>query len=184
MSPRFFPTPAHLRRWFDKHHESVDQLWIGFYRKGSGKPSITWPESVDEALCVGWIDGIRKSVSDDSYMIRFTPRRPRSVWSAVNIGRATALQAEGRMRPAGLKAFEARTENRSGIYSYEQRPARLSEPYAGMMKKNRAAAAFFDAQPPSYRKLTIWWVISAKKDETRLARINRLIDASARKQRL
>ena len=184
LAPRFFPTPAHLRRWFDKRHDSVDELWVGFYRKSTGKRSVTWPESVDEALCVGWIDGIRKTIDEVSYMIRFTPRRSRSIWSAVNIGRATALAKGGRMRPAGLKAFDARRENRSGIYSYEQRPPQLVEPYLGMMKTNRTAAAFFDAQPPSYRKLACWWVISAKKEETRVARIRKLIDASARGKRV
>ena len=184
MKPTFFPTPAHLRKWFDRHHDSAGELWVGYYRKDSGKPSVTWPESVDEALCVGWIDGIRKSVDAGSYMIRFTPRRKGSIWSAVNIGRATALREEGRMRPAGLSAFAARRENRSGIYAYEQRRAQLEEPYAGMMKKNRTAAAFFDAQPASYRKQASWWVISAKREETRLARLNKLIETSAHGKRL
>jgi uncharacterized protein YdeI (YjbR/CyaY-like superfamily) len=184
LSPLFFPTPAHLRRWFDRYHQSSRELWVGYYRKASGKPSVTWQQSVDEALCVGWIDGIRKSVDDVSYMIRFTPRRPRSIWSAVNIGRVKVLNGEGRMRPAGLKAFEALTENRSGIYSYKRRQSHLEEPYGGMMKKQPEAAAFFDAQPPSYRKVVSWWVISAKKEETRLARIKKLIDASAHGQRL
>lgn len=184
MKPAFFPTPAHLRTWFDTHHAAVAELWVGFYKKDSGRPSVTWPESVDEALCVGWIDGIRKSVDDVSYMIRFTPRRPRSIWSAVNIGRAAVLQEEGRMRPSGLQAFEARRENRSGIYAYEQRQAQLPEPYAGLMKKNRAASAFFGAQPPLYRKLASWWVISAKREETRAARLGKLIDASAHGRRI
>ena len=159
MTPKYFATPADLRRWFDANHESVAELWVGFYKRGSGKPSITWPESVDEALCVGWIDGIRKSVDEFRYKIRFTPRKPRSIWSAVNIRRVRALDA-GRMRPAGLAAFAARRENRSGIYSYEQRRAELPEPYAGMLKKNRAAWTFFEAQPPSFRKQVSWWEVA------------------------
>src|SRR6266540_6941417 len=125
MKPRFFATPAHLRKWFDKNHGTEKELLVGFHKKSSGRPSVTWPESVDEALCVGWIDGIRRSLGEESYTIRFTPRRARSIWSAVNIARAKALEREGRMKPAGRKAFEAREEYRSGIYSYEQRRDRL-----------------------------------------------------------
>ena len=121
MKPTFFATPADLRKWFNEHHELETELLVGFYKKDSGKPSITWPKSVDEALCVGWIDGIRKGVDEESYTIRFTPRKPRSIWSAVNIAQVEVLTQEGRMKPAGLKAFEQRRENKSGIYSYEQR---------------------------------------------------------------
>jgi uncharacterized protein YdeI (YjbR/CyaY-like superfamily) len=186
-TPTFFKTPADFRRWLDRHHASKDELWVGFYKKDSGKPSITWPESVDEALCVGWIDGIRKTCGADSYMIRFTPRRARSVWSVVNLGRVKVLTEEGRMRPAGLKAFEARQENRSGIYAYEQRRARgdqLEEPYASAMKKHKAAWEFFQSQPASYRKVAGWWVASAKKEETRLKRLQKLIEQSADGKRL
>src|SRR5436305_5604059 len=152
MEPTFFRSPLHLRRWFAKHHATARELWVGYYKKGSGKPSITWPESVDEALCVGWIDGIRKNTDESSYKIRFSPRKSRSIWSSVNIKRAQELIEQGRMRPAGLKAFEARKENRSGIYSYEQRPEELIEPYLGMLKENEAAFTFFQAQAPSYRR--------------------------------
>jgi uncharacterized protein YdeI (YjbR/CyaY-like superfamily) len=145
---------------------------------------VTWPESVDEALCVGWIDGIRRSVDESRYTIRFTPRKPRSIWSAVNIRRARALDAEQRMQPAGLAAFAARRENRSGIYSYEQRQAELEEPYAGILRENRAAWAFFRAQPPGLRKQVIWWVVSARKEETRLKRLKKLVDESARGKRI
>jgi uncharacterized protein YdeI (YjbR/CyaY-like superfamily) len=175
----FFKRPADLRRWFKANHASAAELWVGFYKQDSGKASITWPESVDEALCVGWIDGIRKRVDEDCYTIRFTPRKARSIWSVVNIRRVQALIDEGRMRPAGRKAFEARRENRSGIYSYEQRPADLPEPYAGMLRKNGAALKFFSAQPAWYRRAATWWVISAKKEETRLKRLARLIADSA-----
>jgi uncharacterized protein YdeI (YjbR/CyaY-like superfamily) len=180
----FFRSPVELRRWFRAKHAAGAELWIGFYRKGSGRPSITWPESVDEALCVGWIDGIRKSLGADSYTIRFTPRRKNSIWSAVNIARVAALTEGKRMRPAGLKAFAARQENRSGIYAYEHRRDRLEEPYAGLLRKNTAAWEFFEKQPPSYRKVIGWWIISAKKEETRMDRLKRLADASAKRQRL
>ncbi len=184
MRITFFPSPARLRQWFEKHHASKRELWVGYFKKSSGKPSVTWPESVDEALCVGWIDGIRKSVDEESYTIRFTPRKPRSIWSSVNIERARALAEQGRMKPAGLKAFEARRENRSGIYSYEQRRDRLEEPYGSMLKKNADAWAFFQAQPSSYRKAAGWWVVSARKEETRFKRLGRLIEDSSHGRRI
>ena len=175
----FFESPAEFRAWLEQHHATERELWVGYYKKGSGRPSMTWPESVDEALCFGWIDGIRKSVDGESYTIRFTPRRPRSVWSAVNIGRAGELTREGRMWPAGVKAFEARDENRSRIYAYEQREQGLAEPYAKKMRRNKAAWKFFQAQTASYRKLVGSWVSSAKKEETRLKRLEQLIEDSA-----
>lgn len=180
----FFRTPAELRRWFAKHHATEDVLWVGFYKKESGQPSITWPESVDEALAVGWIDGIRKRIDGQRYKIRFTPRRRGSVWSAVNIARVSELTKAGRMRPAGLEAFAIRRENRSGIYSYEQRGVDLPDPYATVLRANERAHAFFAAQPPSYRKLACWFVVSAKKEETRTARLKKLIDMSAAGKRL
>jgi uncharacterized protein YdeI (YjbR/CyaY-like superfamily) len=179
MTLIFFPTPSYLQKWFERNHATAQELWAGFYKKGSGKPSITWPESVDEALCVGWIDGVRKSIDDVSYKIRFTPRNPRSIWSAVNIRRAQELISQGRMQAAGLKTFEARKENRSGIYSYEQRPEQLAEPYLGMLKENEVAWEYFHSQTPSYRRATTWWVISAKKEETRLSRVEKLRELSA-----
>jgi uncharacterized protein YdeI (YjbR/CyaY-like superfamily) len=184
MKVTFFPSPSDLRKWFEKNHATTSELWVGFYKKGSGRVSITWPESVDEALCFGWIDGIRKSVDEVSYKIRFTPRRRGSIWSAVNIKRATALADEGRMRPTGAKAFAARRENKSGIYSYEQLRAELEEPYARILKKNKAAWDFFQAQPPSYRKTLNWWIVSAKKEETRLKRLEKLMQESARGRRM
>lgn len=134
MKPTFFRTPAAFRAWLAKHAATASKLWVEYYRKDSGTPSITWPESVDEALCVGWIDGIRKGIDGTRYAIRFTPRKPGSIWSSINIKRATALIQEGRMQPAGLKAFEARRENRSGLYSYEQRPVELGPPYDGLLR--------------------------------------------------
>jgi uncharacterized protein YdeI (YjbR/CyaY-like superfamily) len=177
MPPKFFRSPAAFRAWLAKHHAKERELLVGLHKRDSGKPSMTWPESVDEALCFGWID-------DDSYSIRFTPRRPRSIWSAINIKRAAELSASGRMKPPGLAAFEARQENRSGIYAYEQRSATLPEPYAAIMKKNKPAWTYFQAQPPSYRKTLGWWVVSAKKEETRLSRLDKLIEGSAQRRRL
>ncbi len=182
--PRFFRSPASFRQWLAKHHASATELWVGFHRKASGKRSITWPESVDEALCCGWIDGIRKSVDATSYRIRFSPRKPGSIWSAINIRRAEALAKEGRMLPAGTKAFAARTENKSGIYSYEQREATLPEPYGAILRGNRKAHAFFESQPPGYRKTACWWVVSAKREQTRLKRLQTLIEESAHGRRL
>jgi uncharacterized protein YdeI (YjbR/CyaY-like superfamily) len=184
MKPTFFPTPAAFRAWLEQHHAEADVLWVGYYKVGSGKPSITWPESVDEALCFGWIDGVRKRVDDSSYAIRFTPRKPGSTWSSVNIKRAQALIERGQMRPAGLKAYEARKENKSGIYSYEQRSVDLAEPYNGLLKKHKAAWSFFQAQPAYYRKAVSWWVLSAKQEGTRRKRLEKLIAHSARGQRV
>jgi uncharacterized protein YdeI (YjbR/CyaY-like superfamily) len=184
MKLTYFPTPADLRQWFEKHHETETELQVGYYKKGSGKPSITWPESVAAALCFGWIDGIRKSVDEDSYTIRFTPRKRTSTWSSININLAQELIEQGLMRPAGLEAFKARRENKSGIYSYEQRTADLPEPYLSRLKKNKAAWAFFEAQPAGYRKQMYWWIVSAKKEETRLKRLEKLIAESGAGRRL
>jgi uncharacterized protein YdeI (YjbR/CyaY-like superfamily) len=184
MEATFFSTPSDFREWLKKNHARVAELWVGFYKKASGRPSITWPESVDEALCYGWIDGLRQSIDDIGYRIRFSPRKPGSIWSGVNIRRAQALIGEGRMRPAGLKAYEARRENKSGIYSYEQRSVELEEPYARLLKKNRAAWDYFQRQPASYRKKVSWWIISAKKEETRLKRLEKLAFYSSQKERL
>ena len=178
----FFKSPADFRKWLKAHHAEAQELWVGFYKKASGRPSITWPQSVDEALCFGWIDGIRKSVDDASYTIRFTPRRQRSTWSSVNIKRAQELSEQGLMQQAGVKAFQAREENRSGIYSYEQRSPQLPAAYERVVRMNKAAWKFFQAQAPSYRKAANWWVLSAKKEETRLKRLDKLIEYSAQGQ--
>ena len=184
MKPEFFQTPADFGTWLEKNHATATELWVGFYKKDSGKPSITWPESVDQALCFGWIDGIRKGVDERSYQIRFTPRRRGSIWSAINIKRAKELVRQKQMRPTGLKAFAARIENKSGIYSYEQRSTELKQSYAKLLKKNKAASNFLKKQPPSYRKMIGWWIISAKKEETRMARLAKLISESAKEKRL
>jgi uncharacterized protein YdeI (YjbR/CyaY-like superfamily) len=179
MKPRFFPSPSDWHAWLEEHHEEYDELWVGFHKKDSGKPSITWPEAVDGALCFGWIDGVRKSLNETSYVIRFTPRRPRSVWSAVNIKRVAALTRMGRMRPPGVQAFEKRTGNRSEIYAYEQRKgAKLGGVYEKTFRANKSAWEFFRAQPPWYQRTASWGVISAKKEETRLKRLAQLIKDS------
>lgn len=184
MKVKFFKTQSDFRKWLAAHHDSETELWVGFYKKDSGKTSITWPQSVDEALCFGWIDGIRKTIDAVSYKIRFTPRRQRSIWSAVNIKRVKVLSADKRMLPAGLKAFSARLENKSGVYSYEQRPQDLPEPYLSEMKRHREAWTFFAAQPPSYRKVMTWFILSAKREETRLQRLKKLIGVSATGKRM
>lgn len=179
MSVKFFASAAAFRAWLEKHHGRRRELFVGFYKMGSGRPSITWPESVDAALCFGWIDGVRKSVDEISYTIRFTPRKPRSIWSDVNVKRAKALIDEGLMRPAGAAAFAARIEAKSAVYAYEQRGgATLGDVYERRFRANKKAWAFFTAQAPWYRRTASWWVISAKREETRLKRLGTLIEDS------
>ena len=179
MKPAFFPTPADFRRWLERNHDKATELLVGFYKVGSGKPSITWPQSVDEALCFGWIDGVRRSAGEDAYTIRFTPRRARSIWSAVNIKRATELLTEGRMSAKGRAAFEARNEERSRVYAYEQTNHDLSPEYEKRFRAAKNAWAFWQNQAPWYRRVTARFVMSAKKEETRERRLTRLIDDSA-----
>lgn len=186
MDVTFFESSTELRKWLGKNHDKSKELWIGFYKKSSGRAGITYPEAVDQALCFGWIDGIRKRVDETSYMNRFTPRRPRSNWSAVNIKRFGELTKLGLVHSSGLSAFKARDQARSGQYSYEQRPANLAARYAARFRENEQAWEFFSAQSPSYRRTATWWVMSAKKEETRLRRLDVLIDDSnnGRKLRL
>jgi uncharacterized protein YdeI (YjbR/CyaY-like superfamily) len=180
MDAMFFETPAAFHAWLAQRHDSEQELWVGFYKKGSGRPSITWPEAVDEALCFGWIDGLRKTIDEASYRIRFTPRKPTSTWSAVNIRRVAELSAQGRMQPAGLAAFAQRADAKSAIYSYEQRhTAELGEEFEQAFRANAQAWAFFQSQPAWYRRMVAWWVISAKKEETKRRRLATLIDDSA-----
>jgi uncharacterized protein YdeI (YjbR/CyaY-like superfamily) len=180
----FFEAPAAFREWLEKYHASANALLVGYYKKGSRTPSITWPESVDQALCFGWIDGVRKSIDHSRYTIRFTPRKRGSVWSSVNIRRARALITEGLMHPAGRTAYQARKLNRSGIYSYEQRSVNLQPPYDRLMKRNKTASRFLEEQPASYRKAVSWWIVSAKKEQTRLKRLEKLVAYSAQGQRI
>ncbi|MBI3787823.1 MAG: YdeI/OmpD-associated family protein [Ignavibacteriales bacterium] len=178
----FFKTPSEWRKWLQKNHNKAEELWVGFYKKDSGKPSITWPESVDQALCFGWIDGVRKSLGDISYVIRFTPRKSRSIWSMVNIKRAKELSKLGLMRPAGLEAFNKRDEKQSNLYSYENRTRGLESGYEKKLKADKEAWEFFRSQAPSYQHACGWWVMSAKKEETRLKRLSELINVSKNKQ--
>jgi len=179
MKPKFFPSPSAWHAWLEEHHEKHDELWVGFHKVGSGKPSITWPEAVDGALCFGWIDGVRKNLDESSYVIRFTPRRPKSIWSAINIKRVAELSRLGLMRPKGVQAFERRTGGRSEIYAYEQRKgAKLSPAHEKQFRANKKAWKFFQTQPPWYQRTSSWWVISAKKEETRLKRLAQLIKDS------
>jgi uncharacterized protein YdeI (YjbR/CyaY-like superfamily) len=183
VAPTFFKTPAALRRWFTSHHATSAELWIGFYKKDSGRGGVVYRQALDEALCVGWIDGMVRRVDEASYMQRFTPRRPRSIWSAVNIAKMRALIDQGRAQPAGLAAFERRTPDRSAVYSHEQRQAAtLSRDELRALEANPAAWRFFEAQPPSYKRTVAWWIQSAKKAETRERRLAALIDCSARRR--
>lgn len=179
MTPRFFPASADFRRWLKAEGHKTAELWVGYYKKGSGKPSITYSESVDEALCFGWIDGVRRSVDANAYLIRFTPRKPRSQWSAVNIKRVQKLATSGRMTARGLKAFEG-AESQERKYSFEQRhESRLGQDAEHRFRANLAAWEFFQSQPPWYRRTATFWVVSAKKEETREKRLATLIDDSA-----
>jgi uncharacterized protein YdeI (YjbR/CyaY-like superfamily) len=176
VKPKFFATGAEFRAWLEQHHASETELLVGYWKRATGRPSMTWAESVDEALCFGWIDGVRRGIDAESYTIRFTPRQKRSTWSAVNIKRAGELLAEGRLTPAGLAAFEARTDDRSAIYSYEQRRAASLEPaQQARFEADAGAWAWFQAQAPSYRRTAIHWVTSAKRAETRERRLATLI---------
>lgn len=183
--PIFFPTPAAFRKWLTKNHATCREQWIGFHRKASRRPSITWPESVDEALCVGWIDGLRKTIDAESYKIRFTPRKKESNWSSINIARVKELTKQGRMQPAGLEAFARRKPEKSGIYAYENRKsAVLDKADEKRFRSNRQAWEFFQRQPPSYRQNVIWALATAKKAETRQRKLEKLIAASEAGQRL
>ncbi len=184
--PTFFATPARWRAWLERNHGRQNELWVGFHKKANGHPSITWPESVDQALCFGWIDGIRKSLGETSYVIRFTPRRQGSIWSAVNIRRLEALIRDGVVAPAGLAAYARRTAAKSAIYAYEQdrKAAALPDDLVREFKRNRAAWAFHSAQPPGYQRTAAWWVLSAKQDATRRKRFATLVADSAAGQRI
>lgn len=185
-TPIFFATAAEFRDWLDQHAATATEVVVGFHKRVTGTPSIDWPESVDEALCHGWIDGVRTRIDDKTYKIRFTPRKAVSTWSAVNIGRAEALILEGRMRPAGLAAFERRQEEKSRVYSFEQPKelVELSPAHEVVFLRHPQAWAFFQDQPDGYRRTVIWHILSAKKPETQLARLEKLIEASGRGERI
>ena len=181
MEIHFFETPEQWRAWLAEHHATATEVEVGFRRKAMGLPTMTWSEAVDEALCFGWIDGVRHSIDQTSYRIRFTPRKPRSNWSKVNIAKVQALIEQGRMQPAGLATFEARSEERSGVYSFEQehRPADLPPEYAGELEADAAAREFWASRPPWYRRAAVHWVTSAKREDTRRRRLAQLVECSA-----
>jgi uncharacterized protein YdeI (YjbR/CyaY-like superfamily) len=185
VRPRFFATPDEFRAWLEENHESAREVVVGFYKKSTDRPSLTWTESVREALCFGWIDGVRRRIDDDSYSIRFTPRNRGSNWSVVNVRHVEELTRAGRMHPAGIEAFEARTPEKTGVYTYENRhEAKLSPEHEEQFRANEKAWEFFQAQPPGYRQTAIFWVVSAKREETRARRLATLIDDSAHRRRI
>jgi uncharacterized protein YdeI (YjbR/CyaY-like superfamily) len=180
----FFETADEFAAWLEKHGAHKSELIVGYYKQGTQRGSMTWPESVDEALCFGWIDGVRKRIDEHCYQIRFTPRKPQSIWSAINVERVRVLTAEGRMRAAGLQAYSHRSEKKSKIYSYEQKTATLEPSDEARFRKAKAAWKFFEAQPRSYRQLVVWRIVSAKRPETRERRLAALIEASQEQRRL
>ena len=184
MKPKFFSTPAGFRKWLEQNHDKASELIIGFHKKASGKKSITYPQALDEALCFGWIDGVRRKLDETSYVQRFTPRKPRSIWSLVNVRHVERLKKEGRMQPPGLEAYERRTPERTGIYSFENRPKELSPAYKKRFRQNKEAWKFFEEQPTYYKNLVIFRTMSAKKEETRIRRLEQLIECSAKGRRL
>ena len=177
--PTFFAKQSDFRKWLQKNHTKETELLVGFYKVGSGKSSMTWSQSVDEALCFGWIDGVRKSINKDSYQIRFTQRKSTSIWSAINIKKIEELTKQGLMQPAGLMSFEKRTESKSKIYSYEKDEVELTLNFKKQFKENKKAWDYFQSLAPSYRKVSAHWVMSAKQEMTQIKRLNLLISDSA-----
>ena len=177
MSPIFFTNTAEFRKWLEENYQTETELYVGYYKVSTGKPSMNWSDSVDEALCFGWIDGVRRSIDHESYCNRFTPRNPKSNWSAINIKKVEELIRVGKMTPAGLAAYEKRSESRSGIYSYENQPEKLAPEFENRFKTNPAAWEFFQKQAPSYKKVKIYWVMEARQEQTRLSRLEKLIGA-------
>jgi uncharacterized protein YdeI (YjbR/CyaY-like superfamily) len=175
MKPIFFAKQSDFRKWLKKNHKKETALVVGFHKVDSGKPSMTWSQSVDEALCFGWIDGVRKSIDKDSYQIRFTQRKPTSTWSAINIKKMEALTKQGLMQPAGLESFKKRSEHKSKIYTYENEEVKLSSDFEKLFKANKIAWNYFQSLAPSYRKLSSRWVMTAKQEATKLKRLNSLI---------
>ncbi|MCX8533166.1 YdeI/OmpD-associated family protein [Chryseobacterium luquanense] len=184
MSATFFPTPQDFRNWLEKNHQTEKELLVGFYKVGTKKPSMIWSESVDQALCFGWIDGVRKSIDEESYSIRFTPRKPTSIWSVVNIKKIEELIKAGLMKKEGLEAFKLRKEDKSGIYSHEKEPSQLTQDYEKQFKANKKAWDFFEKQAPSYKKVIIHWIMSAKQEKTKLSRLEKTINESEKEQRI
>jgi uncharacterized protein YdeI (YjbR/CyaY-like superfamily) len=184
MQPKFFSSPEKFRAWLERNHDGATELLIGFHKKSSGKKSVTYAEALDEALCFGWIDGVRKNLNETSYTIRFTPRKPKSIWSNVNVKHVERLQKEGRMHRAGLEAYERRAPERTGIYSFENAPRELPPEYEKTFRQNKAAWKFFQEQPPGYKRLMVYRTVSGKKEETRLRRLKQLIESSEKGERM
>lgn len=185
FEPIYFETAAAFRSWLAAHGATAGELLVGYHKVGSGQPGMSWSESVDEALCYGWIDGVRRRIDEHRYSIRFTPRRPTSIWSAVNIAKFEQLSTEGRMTPAGTAAYAHRSEAKSRVYAFEQAAMpELSAAELRQFRRDKVAWSFFEATPPGYRKVVVHWVVSAKKVETRAARLARLVEACARGKRL
>jgi uncharacterized protein YdeI (YjbR/CyaY-like superfamily) len=183
-TPVTFATARAFRAWLTEHHRTARELVVRCARARAGNPGISYTEALDEALCFGWIDGVRRRVDDDGFSVRFTPRKPKSVWSAVNIRKAKALEAAGRMQPAGRAAFAAREERGSRRYSYESKPEALDPKFERAFRRNRPAWRFFQSQPPSYRRTSVFWVMEAKREETRARRFGTLLECSARGERI
>lgn len=179
-----FASAAKFRAWLERNHEKKTELWIRFDRASSNKDTLTYKQAVDEALCYGWIDGVLKSLDEASYVRRFTPRKPKSIWSAVNIARVAELEALGKMTDAGRAAFNVREDKRSRVYSFEQKEVALEPAEERSFRNNRSAWSFFESQPASYRRAATWWVTSAKRAETRSKRLAELIELSSREQKL
>lgn len=184
MNPTFFSTPEKFRAWLEKHYQTETELLVGFYRVSTKKPCMSWSESVDQALCFGWIDGIRKSIDNESYTIRFTPRKKTSIWSAINIKKIEELTKAGLMTPEGQKAFEFRSEERSKVYSHEKEAYLLTPAFEKQFKAHTTAWEYFDKQAPSYKKVMIHWIMSAKQEKTRLSRLEKAIHISAEQKRM
>ena len=184
MAATFFPTQQDFRDWLEKNHKNEQELLVGFYKVGTKKPSITWSESVDQALCYGWIDGVRKSIDEESYSIRFTPRKPTSIWSAINIKKVEELTKAGLMTEKGHKAFALRKEEKSAIYSHEKELATLDPDYEKQFKANKKAWEFFNNQAPSYKKVMLHWIMSAKQEKTRVSRLEKTIKESESGKRI
>jgi uncharacterized protein YdeI (YjbR/CyaY-like superfamily) len=184
MQPKFFTEPKQFRQWLERNHDRATELLVGFHKKSSEKKSITYAEALDEALCFGWIDGVRKSFNETSYTIRFTPRKPRSIWSNVNVRHVERLTKAGRMHPAGITVYAQRDPKRTGIYSFENRPRELSPEFEKIFRQNKAAWKFFQEQPPGYKRLMVFRTMSAKKEETRQRRLQQLIESSEKGVRM
>jgi len=184
MKPTFVSSPEKFRQWLERNHDHETELLLGFHKKASGKKSITYAEALDEALCFGWIDGVRKNIDETSYTIRFTPRKARSIWSNVNVNHVERLKKEGRMQAAGLEAYDRRDPKRTGIYAFENRPREFAPAYEKAFRQNKKAWKFFEEYPPSLKRTIIFWVMGAKKEETQLKRLARLIESSEKGVRL